>query len=177
MASRSRLLTNPAMNQIINNVGPTKSAVISDCGCYRYKLERRWSADKRAVCFIGLNPSTADANLDDPTIRRCVNYAKSWGYGKLIMVNLFAFRATRPKDMMDALDPVGSGNDAWIDAAVAEADITIAAWGKHGSFRDRAKGMIDRHGPQYLKLNKDGSPAHPLYLKKELQPQVWLIEH
>lgn len=78
---------------------------------------------------------------------------------------------------MNALDPVGSGNDAWVDAAVAEADITIAAWGKHGSFKDRAKGMIDRHGPHYLKLNKDGSPAHPLYLKKDLQPQVWLTEH
>lgn len=150
-----------------------KTAQISDCGMYRYNLTRQWGAGWPAVCFIGLNPSTADALVDDPTIRRCVNYAKSWGYGKLIMVNLFAFRATEPKDMMAAADPIGLENDGWVDAAVAEAEITVAAWGKHGKYKGRAEGMLKRHGPRYLKLNKDGSPAHPLYLKKDLQPQVW----
>lgn len=167
------------MEQQTININPAmkKTANISDCRQYRYKLTREWDSDLPAVCFIGLNPSTADADIDDPTIRRCVNYAKSWGYGKLIMVNLFAFRATEPKDMMNAADPVGSANDGYVDAAVAEADITVAAWGKHGSFMDRAKGTLRRHGPRYLKLNKDGSPAHPLYLKKDLRPQVWLTQH
>ena len=87
--------------------------------------------------FVGLNPSTADENLDDPTIRRCIQFAKDWGYGALCMTNLFAFRATKPTDMKAAEDPVGSVNDLWLEETSKVAGATLACWGTHGIFQGR----------------------------------------
>ena len=89
-------------------------ASMSQCGLYRYTLWRVWDESKPACVFVGLNPSTADASEDDATIRRCVRFAKDWDCGELLMLNLFAFRATRPKDMLAACDPVGEENNSSI---------------------------------------------------------------
>lgn len=140
---------------------------------YRYALWREWGGAGYAM-FIGLNPSIADETLDDPTIRRCVAYAKSWGYGALCMVNLFAFRATDPKQMLSCADPVGPENDATMLELANGAGIRVAAWGVHGKHlrRDVAVKSI-MPAMHVLKLTKDGHPSHPLYLPKCLQPIEW----
>ena len=139
-------------------------ANLSPCRRYRYALWRIWDESKPYALFIGLNPSTADETEDDPTIKRCVNYSKSWGFGGLCMVNLFAFRATKPRDMMASEDPVGSDNDIWIKQLASDAGVIVAAWGNDGAYMGRSKkvkGMIPNL--KCLKTNKSGEPAHPLY--------------
>ncbi len=134
-----------------------RTAEFSACGTYRYALTRVWNPGKPKVVFIGLNPSTANASLDDPTIRRCRGFAKSNDYGGLVMANLFAFRATDPKAMKAAADPVGPENDAWLrklateeydteigrmsEGEPGESNLLIAAWGIHGGFQDRDKAV------------------------------------
>jgi hypothetical protein len=146
------------------------SAVLSPCRLYRYDLWRRWS-DAPYCMFVGLNPSTADETQDDPTIRRCVGYAKRWNYGGLCMVNLFAFRATQPRDMMAAQDPIGPDNDRTLKTLSQGAGIVIAAWGKDGNHMGRDKQVMALLPHLYcLKQNKDGSPAHPLYLRGDATP-------
>jgi len=121
--------------------------------------------------FIGLNPSTADETLDDPTIIRCINFAKSWGYGGLCMANLFAYRATAPSDMMVTEDPVGESNDEWLLKLSEDAGVVIAAWGNHGGYLGRSRKVRELiQNLHCLKENQSGEPAHPLYLKSELQP-------
>lgn len=87
-----------------------KSAIISECGKYRYSLSRIWDENKANVLFIMLNPSTADGDVDDPTIRRCIGFAKSWGYGGIYVGNLFAYRATDPKELLKVENPIGFEN-------------------------------------------------------------------
>ena len=149
----------------------TRTAVLSTCRHYRYELWRRWDDSLPSCLFVGLNPSTADETLDDPTIRRCVDFAQRWGYGSLCMANLFAWRATKPKDMLTAADPIGPDNDATLKRLAANAGIIIAAWGKHGTHLSRGfavRALLPRL--HYLKKNKDGSPRHPLYISKSAQP-------
>jgi len=147
---------------------------------YRYSLVRQWydefplwmaSDPGPYAMFIGLNPSTADEVQNDPTVRRCIGYAKAWGYGALVMTNIFAYRSTDPKCMREVADPVGPDNDATLQGLAAGAGIVVAAWGAHGTHRGRAD-QIKRMIPKLhcLKLTKDGHPAHPLYLKKDLTP-------
>ena len=107
-------------------------AELSDCGLYRYLLTRTWDAQCERVVFIGLNPSTADATEDDPTIRRIIGFARSWGYGGVDMLNLFAFRATDPSDLKAAVDPVGPKNDRYLAEYTSRSHATVAAWGVHG---------------------------------------------
>ncbi len=152
-----------------------KSAILSPCRLYRYELWRRWS-DAPAAAFIGLNPSTADELVDDPTIRKCIAYAQRWGYGALCMVNLFAFRATQPRDMMAAADPIGPENDKHLRSLALRSlevggPLVIAAWGTGGIFHDRAK-QVQSFIPNLhtLKRNQDRSPSHPLYLRGDLYP-------
>jgi hypothetical protein len=149
-----------------------KGATISDCGKYRYNLWRIWDGEKEVVTFIGLNPSTADAEHDDPTIRRCINFAESWGYGGIYMVNLFAFRATEPKIMKSQDYPVGKENDEWIKQMVEESAIAIAAWGNHGRHmrRDLAVKKLVGEKLYCIAKTKRGNPNHPLYLKSDLTP-------
>jgi len=148
-----------------------KSARFSDCKKYRYSLCRIWNEKKGLVNFVGLNPSTADENIDDPTIRRCVRFADSWGYGGLIMTNLFAFRATDPAEMRAADDPVGPDNDYFVKELSMIAELTVMSWGASGSFmaRDFAVKTFLKNAC-YLALTKSGQPRHPLYLKKDLKP-------
>lgn len=163
-----------------------RSAEISECGRYRYSLIRRWGeADGPHALFIMLNPSTADAEQDDPTIRRCIGFAKAWGMHGLCVVNLFAHRATNPKDLEASTgDVVGPGNDRWIVASAQAATFSggpvVVAWGASlpGDLgRPVAFGvvrMLRHHGieMQCLGRTKLGYPRHPLYVKgdTELEP-------
>ena len=129
-------------------------------------LERTWDDALPGALIVGLNPSTADETTDDPTIRRCIGFAKEWGCGGVRVLNLFAFCATRPEDLWKARDPVGEDNDRWLQRASREARLTVAAWGVHGHGHERAAtviGMLAR--PLCLGLTKDGAPRHPLYVK------------
>ncbi len=151
-------------------------ATFSPCRTWRYSLLRRWAPGDYTM-FIGLNPSTADETQDDPTVRRCIRYAQSWGYGALYMTNIFAFRATDPLVMKRFDDPVGPENDTALIRLAADAGIVIAAWGVHGEHLGREKTV--RHYLSFvnrlhvLKLTKGGHPCHPLYLKADLRPQPW----
>jgi hypothetical protein len=148
----------------------------SKCRTYRYTLWRDFGdADNRAYAmFIGLNPSTADEVNDDPTIRRCIAFAKDWGYGGLCMTNLFAFRATKPVDMRAADDPVGPKNDAHLVKIARQAGIVVGAWGTHGTHLGRDLTVVslvpDLH---CLHTTKDGHPGHPLYLRGGLKPTLF----
>ena len=149
-----------------------KNAVLSDCRTYRYALWRTWDTNKSYAIFVGLNPSTADETEDDPTIKRCIQFAKDWGYGGLCMTNLFAFRATKPTDMKKALDPIGIENDQWLIKLANDAGVVVGAWGNHGAYQGRAKQVIDLlPDMSYLKLNVTCHPSHPLYLKADLKPR------
>ena len=146
-------------------------AIISPCGLYRYRLTRQWGDGPTAV-FVMLNPSTADASQDDPTIRRCIGFAKREGCGSLLVVNLFAYRATDPDGMFRlGVEPVGDENDGHIaDAMLGSAGPVIAAWGgdKRAKVRVRdVRYMAGKIGVRLLCLGKtkDGSPRHPLYVK------------
>jgi hypothetical protein len=147
-------------------------AVISPDGVYRYFLSRSWDPSGRTVAFIGLNPSTADASSDDPTIRRCIGFAKAWGGGTLVMVNLFGFRSTRPAVLRSSGDPVGSGNDHWMELAVSSSDIVVAAWGNHGALNGRSKLVRSRYAGRLwaLDLTLGGEPKHPLYVPYSQTP-------
>lgn len=148
-----------------------KSADFSECRTWRYALWRTWDRDKPYCLFICLNPSTADETTDDNTVRRCISYAQAWGHGGFCMANLFAYRATKPNDMIRAWDPVGPENDYWLKHLATNAGLVVAGWGNHGRFMDRSKtvrSMIDNL--YYLQLTESGEPGHPLYLPKNLKP-------
>ena len=151
-----------------------KHAEFSPCRHYRYALYRRWDESLPVVCFIGLNPSTADEQLDDPTLRRTMDFARRWGYGGVANGNLFAYRATDPTVMKAAADPVGPDNDEWLQRLCGQAGLVIAAWGNHGAFQERSARVRSTLGPLHvLKLNRSGEPAHPLYQPARRQAQRW----
>ena len=143
-----------------------RTTTFSPCRQYRYTLWREWGLFKSTkldyVMFIGLNPSTADETLNDPTIRRCIGYAKSWGYRSLCMTNLFAFRATDPKVMKQQDDPVGPDNNKHLLKCAKGAGVIVAAWGLHGAFMDRGQ-QVRALLPQLhcLRLTKGKHPEHP----------------
>lgn len=147
------------------------NAILSDDRKYRYVLSRIWDETKPFVMIVGLNPSTADETENDPTIIRCIEFSKSWGYGGVYMLNLFAFRATLPKDMKNSDDPIGVENDKYIKKYAKLCDKVICAWGNDGIFKNRSKSVLSNlNNTYYIKLNKSGEPAHPLYLKGDLIP-------
>lgn len=179
-----------------------KHARISADGKYRYLLEREWRlsqvgilgarwrmfgekdgagqelGEPKACVFIMLNPSTADADKDDPTIRKCVKFAKAWKYDLLQVVNLFAYRATDPKKLLavtHAEDPVGHENQKVVERVVKDAGVVVCAWGAHGSHLGQDQTMLGWIAPRKaycLGTTKDGHPRHPLYVRddKLLEP-------
>ncbi len=150
-----------------------KGARIDPTGTYRYLLWRIWDTNKPRVLFVMLNPSTADAETDDPTIRRCIGFAKSWGYGSLQVVNLFAYRATNPEELRKCADPIGPRNDDYIEEGLESANRVIMAWGTKGTLlgRDRiVKEILKPFRPHCLQLSKDGHPKHPLYIAAKCEP-------
>ena len=147
-----------------------QGAEVSTDGQYRYSLWRIWDSSKPLILFICLNPSTADATADDPTIRRCIAFARSWGYGGLYMGNLFAFRATDPAELYKADDPVGPENDKWLLKMASKCQNIVFAWGTKGVLFGRNK-LVSSIFPnsRCIAKTKVGHPGHPLYLKSELQ--------
>jgi hypothetical protein len=162
----------------------TGTAVFSPCGRYRYHLTREWDATKGRALFVMLNPSTADAEVLDPTVRRCVGYAQAWGWGSLEVVNLFAWRATDPDELTreqrrhSVAHVVGPDNDAAIGRAIARADLVMLAYGKDGALFGRAREVLRLFGSERnffcLGKTKGGHPLHPLYLSKDLKPVPYL---
>lgn len=160
----------------------TGRAVLSPDGLYRYALEREWprtllDRDLGRVLFVMLNPSTADGLRDDPTVRRCVDFAQRWGYSSLTVVNLFAWRATDPRELALVPDPVGPDNDAWIRARATVADRVVAAWGARGDLLARDRVVLELlrglgHDVRCLGVTRAGMPRHPLYLPGKACPRV-----
>jgi hypothetical protein len=156
-----------------------RSAVISECGAYRYSLTRRWYPGGGQLClFVMLNPSTADASIDDPTIRRCMSFADTWHYGGIVVVNVYAYRATQPADLWRAQDPHGPENRDFINSSLWQTDLTIAAWGNNARKEDalHVYWMLMAERPVYcLGVTGKGFPKHPLYLRKDSTPALYLI--
>ncbi|MGJ8615808.1 MAG: DUF1643 domain-containing protein [Sulfitobacter sp.] len=154
------------------------TAVYSDCEAYRYSLGRVWNADGKQVMFVMLNPSTATEVQNDPTVERCERRARTLGYGGFRVTNIFAWRATDPRDMRAALDPIGPENDSILIESALWADHIIAAWGTHGAHLDRGASVAAMLREQakplfHLGLSKAGHPRHPLYLPYSQQPITW----
>lgn len=155
------------------------SAVISNCGLYRYVLRRYWDEKSIQIVFAMLNPSTADASRDDATIRRCMGFAKRWGYGGITVVNLFAFRATNPRELLQVADPVGPDNEMWWMRVMSLDSPMTVAWGANAE-RPQLKPVVSQFMSvarkagarvRCLGRTKGGSPRHPLRLSYDITPE------
>ncbi|MFG0256548.1 MAG: DUF1643 domain-containing protein [Phycisphaerales bacterium JB043] len=166
------------MPRLIENPGliPWQgSAVYSPCKRYRTRLTRVWDESLPVCNFCMLNPSTATAEKNDPTVRRALGYAQRWNHGALIVTNIFALRATNPRELCETPDPVGPGNDEAILNAAREADLVVGAWGNHAELNSRGAHVIEmltNAGVELhaLKTTGKGHPAHPLYQKADAVP-------
>lgn len=167
----------------LNPIGEDRGAILGDGGhsyLYRYDLWRAWGSGIQ-VAFIGLNPSTANAYIDDPTIRRCRNFAKAWGYDGFHMLNLFAWRATDPNDLKNAArfgkNVRGPENAEHIARVVVDCGKVICAWGSDGALANADEWLkvevLPRVDLWHLGLCKNGQPRHPLYLRKDAKPELW----
>ena len=157
-------------------------ALYSDCEAYRYLLSRTWDDSKQTVAFVMLNPSTATERANDPTIERCERRARRMGFDALSITNIFAFRATDPKTLKKTNAPDGVDNLETVLTETANADLVVAAWGTHGSFRDQ--GFRFEHALRaanvplhHIGLTKHGHPRHPLYVSYDVQPKAWNLVH
>lgn len=157
--------------------GLKSSAVFSKNRKYRYTLTRQGWGGTGTVMFIGLNPSTADGLHDDATIRRLIRFTQDWGYDGFIMTNLFAFRATDPRDLRRALNPIGQENDAWLHITASKCQLIVCCWGNHGEYLNRGARVIRQLKNVYrlhcFGLSRDGNPLHPLRLAASTQPKVF----
>ena len=156
----------------------TATATFDASRSYRFSLTRTWDPGGPRVNFLMLNPSTADALVLDPTVRRCVGFARTWGFGSLEVTNLFAYRATDPRVLIARDEPVGDGNDRSILEAARAADSVVVAWGARGSHRrrgDEVADLLDGLGvrPLALRETRGGHPAHPLYISGDTVPGPW----
>jgi hypothetical protein len=154
---------------------------------YRYVLTHDWRDfsdcphlipidDRKSITWIGLNPSTADENQLDPTLRRVKGFSQAWGFNTFHMVNLFAYRATDPGDMKEAVDPVGPENDHWIYDSCSNSELTIVCWGSHGGFKNRSKDVMEHLSGMKLRcmgFTKEKHPKHPLYLSLKTAPVLF----
>ena len=156
-----------------------RDAVISDCGRYRYLLRRTWDHTKPRALVIMLNPSTADAEIDDATIRSLTRLLRGHGYGSFEVVNIYGLRATDPAELAKADDPVGPRNLAIVEAAIGRCDVAICAWGAHpmahaGTTVDIRNAIRCRRPALYcFGKTKTGAPKHPLYIKSGTALEVW----
>lgn len=158
------------------------SAVLSDCGNYRYRLTRSVGMGNRAVTFVGVNPSTADANVDDATVRKWAGFSRRWGFDRFEVVNLFAFRSTDVRALATAADPVGPDNDMHILSLLAESELVVPCWGNSGKLPQNLRGRMcwlhDRISESGVEakcfgLTKSGDPKHPLMLGYDTELQPW----
>lgn len=156
--------------------GSGYTATFSHDRLYRYSLHRIWSREQPPAMFVGLNPSTADEQTNDPTVRRCIRFARDWGYGGLVMTNLYAWRATDPNGLRVPADPVGPGNDAALRELAAAAGIVVCAWGSwDGPDPMRAAIVVDLLPEEIhiLGLTRNRQPRHPLYMPAATKPELW----
>ena len=152
--------------------------VLSPDRKYRYRLTRLTGLGGGIVNFIMLNPSTADAEKDDPTIRRCIGFAKARGYGRLVVTNLFALRSTNPAELMKAQNPMGEDNPYWLTSEIDRADRVVAAWGAHGLAVAPGQHLRAYCKQQHITLStlgltKQGAPRHPLYVPASTPFHGW----
>lgn len=157
----------------------------SKCRKYRFTLWREILPDlfegissKQSgfVQFIGLNPSTADEVVNDNTVSKCIAWTKQWGYGAMCMTNAFAFRATDPADMLSQADPIGDGNDTWLNAIAIDASIIVPCWGNDGAHMNRSETMLQYLPAEKLRcfgVTKQGHPRHPLYMANRAELLPW----
>lgn len=144
---------------------------------YRYVLQRIWNLNKPALMVIGLNPSTANEHKNDRTVTRCINYAKKWGFGSLYMMNLFAYRSTNYKNMINHHQPIGIYNNFWIDKVAKRSGLILCAWSNHGGYLDQDKKIkqtLKNRNLYCLNINNSGQPKHPLYCHGDLQPVLYI---
>jgi len=148
-------------------------------GSYRYHLWRNWDRSRPRLLWVMLNPSTADATCDDPTLKRCIAFSKRWGFGGLEVVNLFAYRATVPEELYRADDPIGGWNDCYLISAAKHAPEIVVAWGAHGVYQGRDRAVLSllrryaAHPLACLDTLLYGSPRHPLYVASDNLPQPY----
>lgn len=172
----------------MNGLFTSSSATFSKCGKYRYTLTRTWDKDLPVICWLMLNPSTADAERDDPTIRRCIGFSELWGAGGIVVVNIFALRATNPSELTKGgINPIcADDSDPWFSVGDCEnrndAEIIhasdgrrlICAWGTHGAILDRGRAVTKllscRKRVECLRITGGGHPAHPLYVPGDTVP-------
>lgn len=154
-------------------------AIFDSTERYRYWWARQWNKDLPIANFVMLNPSTADAKRSDPTVTRCHRYVERWGFGSLIVTNIFAYRSTDPKQLRLVDDPIGEETDDYIIRAADLSDLIVVAWGVHGDHLGRGHDVLsllcDRH-LFALGTTKSGSPRHPLYLASNLLPNAYNVE-
>lgn len=159
-------------------LSPIQGAWLDMLEEYRYLLWRGWDWGKPWIAWVGLNPSTADAFEDDPTIRRVMAFTKDWGFGGIWMVNLFALRSTDPKGLKSHHNPVGIHNNLVLAEIARRSEEVICCWGAHGSYLNRSETV--RHNLRalypdklrHLGLTKAAEPRHPLYLAKNTQREI-----
>ncbi len=160
----------------------SSSATSSVCGRYRYSLSRSWpdiGDSGGEAFFVMLNPSTADAQHEDPTIRRCVNFAKAWGCRSMVVGNLYGLRATDPQEMLAAEDRVGRDNDHYLGELMEKHDDIVCAWGTNAE-PERVRQFVEFAESRGAKLwclgtTKDGAPRHPLYVAQDTEPVRWSL--
>jgi hypothetical protein len=158
---------------------PVKHAIISPDLKYRYQLTRCWDPEATLLAWIMLNPSTADGVSDDPTIRRCISFARRWGYGGIQVCNLFALRSPTPRVLESAADPVGPANDTWLIGTLLKGNPVIAAWGACQVALQRRRATYVRetlfaqsgHNVFCLGLTATGQPKHPLFTRNDTAPK------
>jgi len=159
---------------MINEFEGVSGAIISEDEKYRYSLWRIWDKELDSCMWIMLNPSTADATKNDPTINKCIAYAKWWGYGSIFVCNLYAYRARDPKILEYVPDPVGPLCDQWLITISKIAVLRMAAWGNNMLSHRRVNKVKSLMGPlSCLDISKSGNPKHPLYLRKTLLPRLF----
>lgn len=145
-------------------------AVFNATRTHRYSLMRAWDDTGASILWVMLNPSTADENKLDPTLRRCRNFSREWGYGSFYVANIYAFRATNPAELFKAENPIGENNDEWIRRLAARCQTVVAGWGSHPMVKnsDRAKRVLEMlakfRSIYCLGTTQDGFPRHPLYV-------------
>lgn len=154
------------------------SAVFSEDRQYRYSLSREWLIGDGTLLFLMLNPSTADAIANDPTVTRCIGFAHTWGFQRLLVGNIFALRSTDPAALLTHDDPIGPENDEWLARLVGEADQVVVAWGAHAAVIDREPvvcELLNAAGADVTCLRKTagGHPGHPLYIPAAQAPEPW----
>lgn len=153
---------------------PTTDAVFSPDLRYRYRLKRVWDAARPLVLWVMLNPSAADALAVDPTVTRCIGFAKSWGYGGIMVGNAFALRATDPELLYVDADPIGPENDEHLREMAGHADRVVVAWGNPGAHLDRGARVLEllrgaAIQPKAFGFTNSGQPKHPLYLPADAE--------